>query len=203
MSEANEPRDRRPHESDDEYAKTQVLDREEAPGGTSDAADTADTDDTDRLRAEIEALQEKLDSQQADHLRLAAELDNTRKRAAREVDSARRYGVERLAGELLEVVDSLEMGLDAARSQDAPKALLEGKEATLRKLLAVLDKFGVKRIEADGKRFDPQFHEAMSMVQAPDAEPGTVTMVVQSGYLLHERLLRPARVMVAADPADG
>lgn len=200
MSEANEPRDRRPHESDDEYAKTQVLDREEAPGGTSEAADA---DDPARLRAEVEALQEKLDSQQADHLRLAAELDNTRKRAAREVDNARRYGVERLAGELLEVVDSLEMGLDAARSQDAPKALLEGKEATLRKLLAILDKFGVKRIEADGKRFDPQFHEAMSMVEAPDAEPGTVTMVVQSGYLLHERLLRPARVMVAADPADG
>ncbi len=200
MSEANEPRDRRPHESDDEYAKTQVLDREQAPGGAGEAAEA---DDAAGLRAEIETLQEKLQSQEADHLRLAAELDNTRKRAAREVDNARRYGVERLAGELLEVVDSLEMGLDAARSQDAPKALLEGKEATLRKLLAILDKFGVKRIEADGKRFDPQFHEAMSMVQAPDAEPGTVTMVVQSGYLLHERLLRPARVMVAADPADG
>lgn len=195
MSEANEPRDRQPHDADDEYAKTQVLDRDD------DNAPGAGDDEPARLRAEIESLNQQLDDRQADHLRLAAELDNTRKRAAREVESARRYGVERLAGELLDVVDSLEMGLDVARQQQAPGGLLEGQEATLRKLLAVLDKFGVKRIEADGKRFDPDYHEAMSMVEAPDAEPGTVTMVVQAGYLLNDRLLRPARVMVAADPS--
>jgi len=172
---------------------------EEAASGSAPPGEPAQAE----LEAEVRDLKARLEHTHNDQLRLAAEMENTRKRAAREVENARRYGIERLAGELLEVVDSLELGMEAARRQQAPEALLEGQQATLRLLLGALEKVGVRRIEARGERFDPQYHEAMSMVNAPDSEPGTVTSVVQTGYLIHDRLLRPARVMVAADPAEG
>lgn len=130
------------------------------------------------------------------YLRAAAELDNVRKRAARDVDQARRLGVERLAVELLAVVDSLEMGLEAGAAASAA-ALLEGKEATLRLLMAALEKAGVAAVAAAGQKFDPQVHEAMRIEPAAELEPGAVVAVIQKGYQLNGRLLRPARVVVA------
>lgn len=139
------------------------------------------------------------------YLRTAAELDNLRKRAARDVEQARKFGMERLAAELLPVIDSLEMGLEAGGNASA-EALLEGKKATLRLLRSALEKFGVAEIVPAGEAFDPQLHEALSIQSDPAAAPGSVIAVVQKGYQLNGRLLRPARVVVsgnAAEPGPG
>jgi molecular chaperone GrpE len=98
---------------------------------------------------------------------------------------------------MLAVVDSLEMGLEAARGAGEGGAVAEGMEATLRLLLQVLEKFGVTRVEAAGQPFDPEAHEAIMTQPSADAEPDTVIAVVQAGYRIHDRLLRPARVIVA------
>jgi molecular chaperone GrpE len=119
------------------------------------------------------------------------------------VEQARKFGIERLAAELLGVVDSLEMGLEAGQGATA-ETLLEGKQATLRLLRAALERFGVAEIAPAGQAFDPQLHEALSMQPAPGVEPGSVIAVVQKGYQLNGRLLRPARVVVAAaSPTAG
>jgi molecular chaperone GrpE len=137
------------------------------------------------------------------YLRAVAELENARKRAARDVEQARKFGVERLAGELLAVLDSLEMGLEAGAGA-AAETLLEGKKATLRLLRSALEKFGVEEIVPSGQSFDPQLHEALSILPSADAAPGSVITVVQKGYQLNGRLLRPARVVVAgARPEAG
>lgn len=198
MTEANDPQRR---EGVDEFAETQVLGTDElaaaAGGEGSPPTDAAG------LREALQRAERAAAEHQEQLLRLAAEMDNLRKRSARELDNARKFAVERLAGELLSVADSLEMGLAAARSEGATGALLEGQEATLKLLLSALEKAGVSPVQAEGERFNPEFHEAMSMVPAPDHVPGAVVSVVQKGYLLQGRLLRPARVLVAAEPNAG
>lgn len=149
--------------------------------------------------ADIERLQAEVDQARDRYLRTAAELDNLRKRSARELENARAYGIERFASELLAVVDSLEMGVSAG-ADAAADALLEGGQATLRLLFTTLDKFGVGPVDPLGEPFDPQLHEAMATQPSDTAEPGTVLTVVQKGYTLNGRLLRPARVIVAAEP---
>jgi molecular chaperone GrpE len=133
------------------------------------------------------------------YLRAAAELDNVRKRAARDVDAARRSGIEKLGAELLAIVDSLELGLESAETASV-ESLLAGKEATLRLLRATFDKFGIELVDPLGEPFDPQLHEAMSMQPSANAAPGSVLLVLQKGYRLGDRLLRPARVIVAGEP---
>ena len=130
------------------------------------------------------------------YLRAVAELDNLRKRAARDVDAARRSGVERLAGELLGIADTLEMGLETAGTASA-ESLLAGKQATLRLLRGAFEKFGIELVDPVGQPFDPQLHEAMSMQPSATALPGSVLTVLQKRYRLGDRLLRPARVIVA------
>ena len=134
------------------------------------------------------------------YLRAVAELDNVRKRASRDVENARRYGVEGLAAELLGVADSLEMALETG-AQAPAESLLEGGRATLKQLRTAMEKFGVETISPEGEPFDPEFHEAMSMAESATAEPDSVITVVQRGYRLNGRLLRPARVIVAKAPA--
>lgn len=133
-------------------------------------------------------------------LRMAAELENVRRRAARDVEGAHRFGVERFAREMLAVVDSLEMGREAARGAGEAGAVLEGLEATLRLMLSVLEKFGVTPVDAAGQAFDPEAHEAIMTQPTADAAPDTVIAVIQPGYRIHDRLLRPARVIVARSP---
>lgn len=161
----------------------------------ADAAEPAERD------AALAAAQAEAASLRDQHLRAVAELENQRKRMAREVQKAREFGIERFAAELLAVVDSLEMGL-AAGEQASAEALLEGSRATLRQLQATLKRFGVEEVNPQGQRFDPALHEAMSMQAAPEAEPGTVLEVIQKGYTLNGRLLRPARVVVAAEGGE-
>jgi molecular chaperone GrpE len=134
------------------------------------------------------------------YLRIVAELENVRKRAARDLEKARLYGVEGLAGELLNVADSLEMALETG-SQAPAETLLEGGRATLKQLQAAMEKYGVTVISPEGEPFDPELHEAMSVQESATAEPDSVLLVVQRGYQLNGRLLRPARVIVAREPA--
>ncbi len=148
------------------------------------------------------ALQAKADENWQKYLRAAAELENVRKRAARDVENAHKFALERLAVELLAVRDSLEMGLAAGDDVDV-ESLRQGKEATLKQLVTIMERFGVEELDPQGEPFDPGLHEAMTMQPSADLEPGSVVTVVQKGYALNGRLLRPARVVVAAEVEDG
>ena len=156
----------------------------------------------DELRAEAEA---RAAENRAAYLRAAAELENYRKRMSRELEAARQYGVERFAAEMLPVADSLGLGLDAGATAD-PATLLEGHRATLRQLQKAFASAGITEIDPAGQPFDPQLHEAMTTHPTAAQPPNTVLAVVQKGYQLNGRLLRPARVIVSRAPepaADG
>jgi molecular chaperone GrpE len=156
----------------------------------------------DEAAARLEELQARADDSWDRYLRAAAEVENVRKRASRDVEHARKYALENFGRELLAVKDSLEMGLEAAGSADAD-SLREGSEATLKLLATTLERFGVSEIDPEGEPFDPEQHEAMTMQPSADVEPGSVLTVIQKGYSLNGRLLRPARVVVASEPADA
>lgn len=167
--------------------------------GGAESADSAEPATEELSPEEALAVAEaKVDEYRDQYLRAAAETENVRKRAARDVENARRYALENFSRDLLAVKDSLEMGIQAAESADV-SALLEGKEATLKLLATTLERFGITELDPAGEPFDPEFHEAMSMQPSTDAEPGSVITVVQKGYLLNGRLLRPAMVVVAAE----
>ncbi|WP_131781068.1 nucleotide exchange factor GrpE [Legionella gresilensis] len=129
-------------------------------------------------------------------VRAVAELENYRRRAERDVANAHRYGLEKFITSLLPVLDSLEQALQIAE-KEKQKAMLEGLELTLKLFLDVLNKYEVTAIDPQGEIFNPQEHEAMSIQEAPDAEPNSVLIVFQKGYKLSDRVIRPARVIVA------
>ena len=183
----------------EQEASEQEASEQEASG--QDSADVSgQTDagepDADMVMAELKAL---ADENYDKYLRAAAELENVRKRATRDVENAHKFALERFCTELLAVKDSLEMGLAAADKADAQR-LLEGKKATLKLLTATMERFGVVELNPEGQPFDPQEHEAMTVQPSADVEPGSVLTVFQKGYALNGRLLRPARVVVASDP---
>lgn len=153
-----------------------------------------------------EALEEKLTEAEAkanqfwnQFLRTQADLENMRRRTERDISSAHKYGSEKLIAELLLVIDSLERGLElTAEASDAGvKTVRDGMEMTLSMLLKTLEKHGAKQLNPLGEPFNPEWHQAVSMADDPKAEPNTVLQVLQRGYLLHDRLLRPAIVVVA------
>ena len=146
-------------------------------------------------------LRKQAEENQDKFIRAAAELENFRKRAGREVENARRYGLERLAQALLPIRDSLEAGLASAEQADV-EALLDGEKAMLRLLDSAFEQAGIEELDPQGEPFDPAKHEAMTLAPSETVEPNTVLTVVQKGYAIHDRLLRPARVIVAQDPGD-
>jgi molecular chaperone GrpE len=158
----------------------------------------AEINELDATRLSLgEALAEAVKHRE-EALRVRAEMENLRKRNARDMDKARKFALERIMGDLLNVTDSLERGLQAADGEQLNvKQLIEGTTLTLKSLQQVLSKHGLVEIDPLGERFDPEQHEALSMVPTNEQEPETVVTVVQKGYLLNERLLRPARVLVA------
>lgn len=156
-----------------------------------------DAGDDLALADRIEALQGELEQLRAESLREHADLDNQRKRLAREIEQARRFANERLLSELLPLFDSMEAGLAAAAQNDP---LREGMELTLRQLHRIAEANGLSEVApAPGDSFDPERHQAMSMVEAEGVPPGAVAQLCQKGYVLNERLLRPALVMVASN----
>lgn len=159
------------------------------------------TESTDQPRdlenPELQTLRREAEESRDAHLRALADLDNLRKRSAREIEAARKFGAERLAQAILPVRDSLEAGL-AATEQAGQTALLDGQRATLRLLDEAFGAAGIREIEPRvGETFDPNKHEALSLLPAADAAPNSVIQVVQKGYELNDRLLRAAKVIVA------
>lgn len=157
------------------------------------------------LMQELEATRAKLDEAEAavaqmrdSQLRERAEIENQRRRMARELEQARRFANERLLRELLPVCDNLERGL--AVEHPGGEGLLEGMALTLRSLLKVMQDGGLTQIDPTGETFNPEWHEAMSMIEPTEGQPpNTVVNVLEKGYVLNERLLRPARVIVTRD----
>jgi molecular chaperone GrpE len=148
----------------------------------------------------LAAAQAQAEAERERALRAAAELENVRRRAERDVENAHRYGVERFARELLGVKDSLEMGLKSANEAGDAAAVVDGLTATLKLLGQCFEKHGIEEIDPAGDAFDPDAHEAMATQPSDEAPANSVLLVVQKGYRLHERLLRPARVIVARAP---
>lgn len=167
---------------------------EQAPSGVNENAERA----ADDLQARLEEAEATAEKERDRALRLAAEMDNVRRRTARDLDSARRYGHERFASELLPVADSLELALGSA--DEAPDAVREGLEMTLKLLHDIFANHHIEVIDPVGEPFDPDFHEAMTTQPSSDVAPDHVLSVVQKGYKLHDRLLRPARVIVSKAP---
>jgi molecular chaperone GrpE len=163
--------------------------------------------DAAQLAAQVVALTEEVAQLKDKLLRAMAETENVRRRAERDREDASKYALSNFAKELATVADNLRRAIDAvpdeAREADpALKALAEGVEVTERAMLAAFERFGVKRIDPLGQRFDPNRHQAMAQVEV-DQPAGTVVQVMQPGYVIHERLLRPAMVIVAKGKPDG
>ena len=155
--------------------------------GNADAVDAT---------AALAAAEARATENRNNYLRAVAELENFRKRSEREIENARKFAIERFAQELVTVGDALEAGINAGSANPGP-ALVEGAQATLRQLHRAFDKAGIKIIDPAGQPFDPEWHEAMVAQESRDQPANTVLSVIQKGYSLNGRLLRPARVIVS------
>ena len=180
-------------EQQEQLNEEQVNQAPEAEESTGESA----AEGVDALAAaqqEIADLKEQM-------LRTQAEMQNVRRRAEADVEKAHKFGVEKFANEMLTVVDNLERALAATPEDEATKAMREGVEMTLSGLVAGLEKFKVEAVDPQGETFNPDLHQAMSMIENPDVDPNTVIAVMQKGYTLQGRLLRPAMVMVSKGAA--
>ena len=156
----------------------------------------SDATEIDALKLEIKALKDEL-------LRSRAEIENTRKRAEKDIAAAHKYGLERLVQDILPVKDSMDMGLEIPVDSDVSDAFREGMELTSKMFGDFFEKLNVKAINPAGEMFDPEFHQAMMTEPSSDVEKGTVTKVMQQGYLLNDRLVRPALVVVAEEEVNA
>lgn len=166
------------------------------------ATDDQEFDDSSEpasLQAQVEDLQVQLEQAKEQALRALADSQNTRRRAEKDVESAHKFGLEKFCNALLPVVDNLERAQQSAgiTEDEAVKSLLQGVELTHKSFIDVLSKFNLEQVDPLGEPFDPQFHQAITMVENPDAEPNSVLDVMQKGYTLNGRLIRPAMVVVS------
>ncbi|THF47072.1 nucleotide exchange factor GrpE [Allorhizobium terrae] len=180
-------------------AQTEAPMHDDAPEADNDAQEP---DMMASLQAENAELRDRF-------LRLAADMDNLRRRTERDVKDAKAYAVTGFARDMLAVSDNLRRAIEAvpaearASAEAGLAALIEGVEMTERAMLSTLERHGVKKIEPEGQKFDPNFHQAMFEVPNPDVPNNTVTQVVQAGYTIGERVLRPAMVGVAKGGPKG
>jgi molecular chaperone GrpE len=165
-------------------------------GDAQPAGEAADAEPT--LEELVEQLQEEVLAAKDAALRAQADAQNVKRRAEQDVEKARKFALEGFSRELLPVVDNLERALESAAGDDeAIKPIAEGVQLTLKSLLDALGKHNIEAVDPHGEPFDPQVHQAMSIVDNPDVEPNTVIAVMQKGYTLNGRLVRPAMVMVS------
>ena len=180
-------------------AETEAAEVEAGTGGQeqADGREQTDPDEVAGLMQEHERL--KIEAQESidKALRATAELDNIRKRTSRDIENAHKYALERFVNELLPVVDSMELGINASQSAEDIESLREGMDLTLKKLFDCLGKFRVNAIDPTGEKFDPEWHQAVSMQELEGTDSGQVVTVMQKGYELNGRLIRPAMVVVA------
>ncbi|MCG2835579.1 nucleotide exchange factor GrpE [Photobacterium sp. WH77] len=152
----------------------------------------------EELEAALAVSEAKVKEQQDSVLRARADIENMRRRTEQEIDKARKFALEKFAGELLPVIDNMERALELAdKTDETLKPMLEGIELTLKTMTDTVEKFGLKAINPMGEAFNPEFHQAMSMQESAEHAPNTVMMVLQKGYELNGRVVRPAMVMVA------
>jgi molecular chaperone GrpE len=190
-------------------SKQKPVSEDELDVTQGESPDSSDSEipegDPQELHALLTDARDKADEHWDQCLRLQADIENLRKRRERDVANAHKFALEKFAVDLLPVRDSLEMGLAAADSGDAAK-LKEGSELTLKMLVSAMEKYNIKEVNALNEQFNPEYHEAMSMQEREDVPPNTVVTVVQKGYLLNDRLIRPAMVIVskaATQPGGG
>ncbi|MEN8169017.1 MAG: nucleotide exchange factor GrpE [Pseudomonadota bacterium] len=185
-------------ETEEEAVATPAEEKATAQAeATAEVAGTSE-DSSEDLTLLLEDARAKADEHWNQVLRMQAEVDNARRRAAADVEKAHKFGLEKFATDLLPVKDSLELGLAAADGDDENVAKLrEGIELTLKMFAGVLEKFGMKEVDPQGEPFNAELHQAMTMQPSDEYEPNTVTAVMQKGYVLNDRLIRPAMVMVS------
>ena len=193
---ANNPTDEPTPEELDAEAIQEGADADQTQSGAEDEAgdERQDAHDDDR-KVQGDAAEE-LAKVKDQLLRTVAEMENVRRRAQRDVENAHKFAVEKLLGELLPVVDSLEKAEELAKTTDNADSMAEGISLSLKLFVSTLEKSGIALVDPLGEPFDPQLHEAMAMVPNPDAEPNSVMDVMQRGYTLNGRLVRAAKVVV-------
>ena len=178
-------------------ADEQTLDTQ-----TPEANSAAEIASGEDLAARVQVLEEQLAAAQDQSLRVAAELQNIRRRAEQDVEKAHKFALEKFASDLLPVVDSLERGLEMSSATDeAIKPVREGMELTLKLFHDTLKRYQLEAVDPRGAPFNPEHHQAMDMEESSSLEPGSVLKVFQKGYLLNGRLLRPAMVVVSKAPS--
>jgi len=152
------------------------------------------------LHSELEAAKQTINDQKDSVVRAAADVENMRRRAAQDVEKAHKFALEKFANELLPVIDNLERAIEFSdKENEQLKPVLEGIEMTVKSFNDAVSKFGVEIVNPQGEQFNPEFHQAMSIQPSNDAAPNTVLAVMQKGYTLNGRLLRPAMVMVSKE----
>lgn len=190
------------HQVDAEQAAEQEPLTVDTEAGTNAEASQPDAAYVTELEQKLADATASAQSEKDNALRALAEMENLRRRAAQDVEKAQKFALEKFAGELLPVIDSLERALEHTdKESDAFQAVYEGVELTLKSLLSTVEKFGVLPIDPQGEAFDPNKHQAMSMVESAEVAPNSVLAVMMKGYELNGRVLRPAMVMVAKGPA--
>ncbi|HET7314353.1 nucleotide exchange factor GrpE [Salinisphaera sp.] len=199
-----------PHgEQDSAAANTPQPDIESVQNRSDDDVDAGEASvdsvaSTDELLAELEQARGEVEQYRDQAIRARAEMENVRKRAQRDVESARKFAIEKFATELLGVRDSLELGLQAAADNHGDfDKLKEGMEMTHRMLASGMEKVGIEAINPEGETFNPDYHEAVSTQPTDELAPNTVASVMQKGYTLNGRVLRAAMVVVAKPAGDG
>lgn len=195
-------------DKDAEAIDSATIEQEQETAETTENVEAQDASPEELRIAELEkalaASEAKFNEQQDSVLRARADMENARRRAEGEIDKARKFALERFAGELLPVIDNLERALQVSDADNEQvKPIVEGVELTLKSFNASIEKFGVKVVDPQGETFDPELHQAMSMQENAELAPNTVMAVMQKGYQLNGRLLRPAMVMVSRAPESG
>lgn len=195
--ELNPTEQQQANETDAQPVEEVVSETVEQNAADVAAEETEASADADKLAEDLVAATAEIESLKDQMLRIQAEAQNVRRRAEQDVEKAHKFGVEKFANEMLPIVDSLERALEAFGDDEALKPMREGVEMTMNMFLSGLDKFEMKQVNPKGEMFDPAVHQAMSMIPVPDTAANTVVEVMQKGYTLHGRLVRPAMVIVA------
>ncbi len=195
MSDQNPDQDQVENEASLELAteEASVADEQDAPEGEQPA------DEINRLQEQLEAAEAAAGMARDELLRVQAEMQNLRRRTEQDIEKAHKFGQEKFSTELLAVMDNLERSAAAAEASEdeAVQAIKEGVELTLKGFMDCFKRFNIEAVDPLGEPFDPQLHQAMSIQESPDAEPNSVIAVMQKGYTLHGRVIRPAMVMVS------
>lgn len=185
------------------YGEASTGSERETGAPAAETANDAERTELEMLKAELEQALNESASARDEMLRARAEADNVRKRAERDVAAAHKYGLERFLATLLPIKDSIDLGFDALDSATDINAIREGMVLTAKMFDDALEKAGVSAVRPLGEAFNPEFHQAMTMQPSVDQSPGTILAVMQPGYVLNDRLLRPAMVVVAKAPDDA